>query len=119
MTREPTFIDFVREVSPASGRAKSAKPKIKVSFTGGIVVYLNPLDTRERVWGEVLDSLRASREPAYVELDASARRITSLLLPQTYIVVEIRRSSQDGDLQIEFDRSHAVHYLRRQHPRFE
>jgi hypothetical protein len=119
MTERAPLVDFVRELSLTPGRGKSAKSGIAVSFDNGAVVHLDPSDPRERIWGEVLESLRESRQPAYVELDVATGRITNLLLPQKYKVVELRQGSKGDDLQIEFDRSHALHYLRRDHPRFK
>jgi hypothetical protein len=69
------------------------------------------------VWAEVLESLRETGAPAYVEVDPSTSVITELLLPIPFSVGRIERSP-DG-LQVELIISHARHSLRRSNPDFE
>jgi hypothetical protein len=118
MRRDTALVDGVRRISKGRKRTKSADSTIEVVFAGGAVGELDPAIPRDRIWVEVLESLRASRRPAYVEFDAS-RRITSLLLPRAYTVVEIREASRGSGLQIELDISHALHYLPQDNPRFD
>jgi hypothetical protein len=119
MSKETVLVDVVRSLAKDRARGKSAKPRINIRFASGAVGRLNPDDPRERVWAEVLESLRESKKPAYIELNTSTGRITSLLLPRAHEVIAIRDAEKDGDLEVELHRSHAVHYLRRRHPRFE
>jgi len=119
MRRDTVLVDVVRSVAPDRKRPKSAKPQINIQFAGGAVGKLNPADPRERVWAEVLESLRESRKPAYVELNPSNGRIISVLLPRAHRVLAIRGADRDGDLAVELHHSQAIHYLRRRHPRFD
>jgi hypothetical protein len=123
MAPEPALVDDVRSIrheDPSSERArgKQAQPSIRIRFASGADARLNPESPRDRTWAEVLESLRASRQPAYVEIDPETRYITSLLLPRSFVVAAIRETPQ-SDLEIELEISHARHFLRRDHPRFE
>jgi hypothetical protein len=122
MTAEPALVDDVRSIrreQPTLGRARRKRehPPIRVRFAGGAEARLNPNSPRDRTWAEVLDSLRDSRQPAYVEIDPETRYITSLLLPQTFYISAIHETPQ-GDLEVELEISHARHFLRRDHARF-
>lgn len=119
MSQETAVVDLVLDLSQTGKRVKSAKPEATVSLASGATAVLDLSDPQQRVWSEVIDSLRKSRQPAYLLLHSKSRRILSLLLPQKYIVVELRELPNSGDLQLEFDRSHALHHLRRAHPQFD
>jgi hypothetical protein len=90
-----------------------------VRFAKGADARLDPTSQRDRVWAEVLESLRDSRQPAYVEIDPDTRYITALLLPQSFTVTAIRESARGESLEVELEISHARHHLRRDHPHFD
>lgn len=120
---ESAFVDDVRQVARKVPQAKGKRVKpedtgIRVRFASGVAARLNPSNPRDTVWAEVLESLRDSRQPAYVEIDPETHYITSLLLPLKFNVTAIRDAAR-GDLEIELEISHARHYLRRDHPRFD
>ena len=123
MSSETKLVDGVRDLARSS-RARSGKPTkgsetpIRVQFTSGATAQLDPANKEHLVWAEVLDSLRESRQPAYVEIDPKTRFITSLLLPRPFYVVGIQQVA-DGDLAIDLEISQARHWLRRSHPRFD
>lgn len=73
-------------------------------------------DRQAAVWAEVLESLRESGQPAYVEIDPETDRIIELLLPIRYTVDHIE--PVDDGLEVQLRISHARHYLRRSHPDF-
>ena len=100
MKRPSIVVDFVADISRRRTSARSAKTKLAVSFSSGVVAHLDPLDSRERIFGEVLESLHDSHRRAYVEINTRTGRITSLLLPQPYKVVAIRQPSTGGGLQL-------------------
>ena len=123
MAAAPVLVDDVRDVTrerPRRGRAKglAAEPSIRVRFAGGAVGRLDPAKPRDRVWADVLQSLRDTSEPAYVEIDPDTGYMTSLLLPQKLLVTAIRET-ETGDRQVELEISHARHYLRRENAGFE
>jgi hypothetical protein len=124
MAPEPALVDDVRDVARERSRAKTGRaraarePTIRVRFASGADARLNPESPRDRVWAEVLESLRDSRQPAYVEIDPETRHIISLLLPQRFTVAAIREAPA-GDVEVELEISHARHHLRREHPRFD
>jgi len=124
MTKETALVDDVRSIARTPQRVKNkreqaAEAAINVRFARGAAGRLDPASNRDRVWAEVLESLRDSRQPAYVEIDPDTRYITSLLLPQKLAVTAIRELPNRGDLEIELEISQARHYLRRDHPRFD
>jgi len=123
MAAEPVLVDDVRDVArerPRGGRAKgrAAEPPIRVRFAGGAAARLDPAKPRDRVWADVLQSLRESSQPAYVEIDPDTGYITSLLLPQRFLVTAIHKTETD-DWEVELEISHARHHLRRDHMGFE
>ncbi len=123
MAAASALVDDVRDVSRERPprkrpRAAGAESPIRVRFAGGAAGRLDPAKQRDRVWADVLQSLRESRQPAYVEIDPDTGYITSLLLPQSFIVTAIRKTETD-DLEIELEISHARHHLRRSHPEFQ
>ncbi|MEA2883847.1 MAG: hypothetical protein QOH32_3103 [Bradyrhizobium sp.] len=124
MAQESVLVDDVRDVAggrqPAKGkRAGAAGDRIRVSFATGVDARLDPGSPRDRVWAEVLQSLRDTRQPAYVEIDPDTRHITSLLLPVNFTVAAVRELPGADGVEVELEISHARHYLRREHPRFE
>lgn len=125
MKRDEVLVEGVRSIATkARGKAASASSssrasQVAVTFSGGGVGLLDFSDARDKSWAEVLASLRTTRQPAYVELDAKTRRIKTLLLPYRSAVLDVRESSRAGDLQVELEQSHAAHFLRREGMRFE
>lgn len=117
--RNTVVVDVVRRVEPDRLHARSGRPQLNISFGEGAVAHLDPADPREQVWAEVLESLRESKQPAYVELNPATRRIVALLLPSAHRVLGIEGMERDTDLRIELEDSQAVHHLRRRHPRFQ
>jgi hypothetical protein len=118
-----TLVDFVRDITrerpQKTGKARaSAEPALHVQFDGGVTGRLDPAAPRDRVWAEVLASLRDSREPAYVGIDPDTGYIVSLLLPRQFLVTAIRET-ESGDREVELEISHARHYLRRGLPDFD
>lgn len=122
MTLEPALVDHVRDMTrerPRAARGKAEGPALRVRFASGADARLNPESPRDKVWAEVLESLRDSRQPAYVEIDPQTRYITSLLIPQRFTVAAIRETPRADDVEVELEISHARHHLRRAHPRFD
>ena len=100
--------------NPASAFVGATETDADVSTT--CLYSTNASSVRER---PAIASLRTTRQPAYVEVDAKTRRIKNLLLPYRSVVLDLRESSRAGDLQVELEQSHAVHFLRRAGERFE
>jgi len=119
MAREIALVDDVLDVAVGRTRGKTKASAIDVKFGAGAVGRLDFTSARGRAWAEVLKSLQEHRQPAYVEIDPETRYIKTLLLPLSFSVKTIREALGTGDLEIELEISHAVHYLRRDSPRFE
>jgi hypothetical protein len=120
MAQDFALVDEVRAIS-GEQRGKTRKPArtgTRVLFSKGAEGRLDPESPRDRVWAEVLESRRQSRQPVYVEIDPDTHYITSLLLPLDFLVSAISESPQGGGLDIELEISQARHTLRRDHPRF-
>jgi hypothetical protein len=115
MPRRNALVDYVTRVSRPDSR--SGLPLyLEVSFGGG---RSGLLDTsyRGRVWAEVLESLRESGSPAYVEIDPETNQITQLLQPILYNVARVT-TVKEGML-VDLAISHARHILRRDHAEFK
>ena len=103
-----------RTVGPAPQKA------VSVAFAGGRVGLLDLGQPRGAVWLKVLRSLHEQKTPAYVEVEPRSQEITRLLQPTRQPVGEIQPlEGSRGDLRVTLLRSHALHVLRRSHPRFE
>jgi hypothetical protein len=123
MTSEPPLVDAVRTIRRERPKAQKTRgtaqqAAIRVRFASGADARLNPESPRDRTWAEVLESLQKAKQPAYVEIDPETGYITSLLLPRPFTVTAIRGTAE-ADFEIELEISHARHFLRRNHPRFE
>jgi hypothetical protein len=119
MTRDSALIDEVLSVVRERGRAATAEVRtLTVRFGGGATARLDPASARDRAWAEVLESLKEMHQPAYVEIDPETGYLRSLLLPRPFTVKAMRETA-GGDLEIDLEISHARHYLRREHSRFE
>jgi hypothetical protein len=121
MARDTALVDGVLEVvrERAPRGAKKAEGVISVRFDGGAAARLDPASARDRTWADVLASLKETRQSAYIEIDPKTRFITSVLLPRVLSVIAIREMPGVGDLEIDLEISHARHYLRRDHSRFD
>jgi hypothetical protein len=92
---------------------------VSVRFAGGRVGLLDVTQPRSAVWLKVLHSLHEQQTPAYVEVDPRSQQITRLLQPTLQPIGEIEPVERGGDLRVNLLRSHAVHVLRRDNPRFD
>jgi hypothetical protein len=124
MAQESALVDDVRDVAgerqPGKRKRAGAKREgIRVSFATGVDARLDPESPRDLVWAEVLESLRDTRQPAYVEIDPDTRHITALLLPRNFAVTAIRELPGGEGVEVELEISHAKHFLRREQPRFD
>jgi hypothetical protein len=70
-----------------------------------------------RIWGEVLESLRDSGQPVYVEIDPESDIINELLLPIRFLVGAVE--PLDDDVRVDLIVSQARHYVRASNPDFE
>jgi hypothetical protein len=91
-------------------------PYRRVIFGGGRSGLLDLSLDRSRIWGEVLESLRASGQPVYVEIDPDSDVITELLLPIRFVVGAVEPA--DDGVRVDLIVSQARHYLRASNPDF-
>jgi hypothetical protein len=123
---EPVF-DHIEafEDGPAAAEATMRAAKIKglqkpvvVRFAKDLQGVLDVAKARDAVWFDVMRSLQAAGRPVYVEIDRATGQISQFLQPREQPVGEIRET-EGGDFEVELLLSHAVHVLRRSHPRFK
>jgi hypothetical protein len=119
MAQETTWIDNIRSIEHPVKGARAKDSNIRLTFVGGATARLDGSKARDRTWAEVLQSLEARRQPAYIEVDPKTRFVTALLLPLPFLVKRVHELQEGGDLEVELEVSHAKHYLRRGHPNFE
>lgn len=122
MPRRKVLVDRVRELGEPSQvlgatKVEAAPGQLAVTFGRGRIAVLDLTEHRAAVWAEVLDSLRESGEPAYVEIDPETQHITELLLPAPYTVEYLERSREGFEVGLVI--SHAKHFVRRSNPEFE
>ncbi len=124
MAKPNAFVDGVSGLSrpPEAMAAKMARAPsrfVTVSFQGGRSGLLDMTVSRSAVWAEVLDSLRQTSQPAYVEVDPETNIITELYCPVVVRVGALNKIGKSDDVEVELVISHARHYLRRKNPDFK
>jgi hypothetical protein len=123
MPRANAVIADVREVTgqvtvaadERLGRAPA--PYRRVIFGGGRSGLLDLSLNHSRIWGEVLESLRDSGQPVYVEIDPDSNLITELLLPIRFLVGAVE--PVDEGVRVDLIVSQVRHYLHASNPEFE
>jgi hypothetical protein len=120
MPNPNALIARVHRVGTATEAARpavaAAPQRLTVDFEGDRTAIL-PASRRAAAWRDMLDFLRQSHTPAYVEIDAETNVITRVLMPRRMRVVALEPGA-DGDLVVRFVESHAVHHLLRSNPDF-
>ncbi len=124
MPKSKTLVDGVGSLSvpPETLAAKTGRPQsglVTVSFLCGQSGFLDMAEPRSTVWAEVLDSLRQTNQPAYVEIDPETNVITELHCPVVVSVAGVNPIGNTGDVEVELVISHARHYLRKSHPNYK
>jgi hypothetical protein len=110
---------FIRLDPPLDQAAEALRTErgVSVELEGGRRVRLSPADPRSAGLARVLDELRTRRRPVYLEIDPATLAITRLLIPHVTRILGLR-PAPDGSLDVELERSHARHRLRRDSPDF-
>ena len=126
MDPEPVFGHIEAfEDGPAAAEAlmraaKAERPQkpVVVRFAKDLRGVLDVAKSRDAVWFDVMRSLQAAGRPVYVEIDRATGQVSQFLQPRQQPVGQIRET-EGGDFEVELLLSHAVHVLRRAHPRFK
>lgn len=108
----------VAEAAKHGVRTEGLAKPVMVRFATDLRGVLDVAKTRDAVWFDVMRSLQAAGRPVYVEIDRATGQIAQFLQPRQQPVGTIRET-EGGDFDIELRLSHAVHVLRRRHPRFK
>src|SRR5262245_12897937 len=102
----------------AKSTTEGVQTPVVVRFARDLQGVLDVATARDAVWFDVMRSLQAAGRPVYAEIDSDTGRISQFLQPRQQPVGEVRET-EDGDYKVELRLSHAVHFLRRGHPRFK
>lgn len=112
------MIDGVSGVARApEARLAAGDQNVTVTFASGRKAQLDVSQHQGRVWAEVLQSLRETGQPAYVEIEPDTGVITQLLLPRNYTVTALRR--EKDRLEVELNPSQAIHAVMRSNPYYQ
>jgi hypothetical protein len=120
MPNPNALVDFVELLPPlleALTPGRAGGQFVTISFQTGRSGWLDLSKPHTGVWAGVLDSMRQSNAPVYVEIDPATSEITNLLVPLV-VGVENLTPVRD-DLEVDLVISHAKHFLRRANPDFE
>jgi hypothetical protein len=90
---------------------------LSIELDGGRVVRLDPQDKRSEGFARVFASLAELGNPVYLELDPKTEAVARIIVPRVGRVRAVREV--DGGIEIQLEKSHARHLLRRDHPDFE
>src|SRR5574341_2324853 len=105
-----------RVITISAGAKPGAPEAVIIKFEGERSAAL-PIGRRASVWSEMLESMRRSDLPAYVEIDPETSVIKRVLMPMRLRVVAIEPAA-DGDVDVRFIESQAGHHLLRGNPDF-
>lgn len=124
MVKAKALVDGVSSISPpteapSAREVRAPRKVVTVKFHDGQTGLLDMTVRKSAVWAEVLDSLRQTNQPAYVEIDPKTNVITELLCPLTVRVGEITSIAREGVVEVELIISQARHILRRKNPDFD
>lgn len=112
------ILDTIASLQPAAAAAlasMSAAPA-EIRLDSGAIVYLDSAPAHAAVWLTVLRERHLDRAPVYLEVDEPTFQITRLLLPDTFRVENVLEHPET--IEVEFECSHARHFLPRVHPDF-
>ncbi len=123
MAAGTALVDRVSEVAAdaelgATKTGSRTAPFLRVLFHSGRAGLLDMRVPQSAVWADVLQSLRETGQPAYVNIDGETGVITDLLLPQMLTVESIRPTPEEDGVQVDLVISEARHFLRRSTPRY-
>jgi hypothetical protein len=76
-------------------------------------------DPQSALWASVLNSLRQTDQPVYVEVDRATNVVTQLLLPLRVRVRDLTPLPNGDAVDVELIVSHARHTLQRTNPEFD
>jgi hypothetical protein len=121
-----TFVvDTIASLDEAAPKALGARSRpsgdermVAIRFSGGRSGVLDVSKSPGSVWASVLRNLHEMSQPAYVEIDPETSLIRQVLQPKLQPVGNIEAIERGGDMRIDLLNSHAVHFLRRTHPRY-
>jgi hypothetical protein len=115
---EFAFVDYIHTASATAEEALAPSGNwARISFSAGRSGLLDLSTERGEVWADVLASLQQQEAPAYIEIDPASSQITRLLIPQVVNVGSIK--PKDQGVEVELIISHAIHFLRATHPRYQ
>lgn len=109
------LLDHVAAISQERAVDAAGPSRRTVSFRGGRSATLEA-GRRGEFWADVLETLRQTERPAYVEIDPANNAITNVLQPIEYVVARV--SVRDDGVEVSLEISHARHLLLRRHPDF-
>jgi hypothetical protein len=97
--------------------AVGAEPLTAVRL-GQSSCFFDSNDARAKPWTALLQNLKESQDPVYIEVDDATNKIQRILLPKLFTVVAIIEIAGTGDLDVELAISHGKHFLRAANPAF-
>jgi hypothetical protein len=103
------------ETVTTEGRTTSG---VEVQFETGESATLAPTDPRLSGRAEIIEGARRLSIPLYVEVDDATRHITNIDIPLVSTVAGIT-VAPSGDVEVEFDASHARHTLKRSNTSYD
>lgn len=117
-----THVEHLRDLSrklevPPGLPEGPARDYLIVTLESGRTGRLDLSLHRSAVWTEVLESLRESGQPVYLQIDPDSGFVTELLQPRLYAVLAIREVPDGIDVELEV--SHAIHHVRSSNPDFD
>jgi Glutaminase len=120
MPKQNAIIARVSALPAARGISAAAEASAEaaraVRFEDGRTALL-PTGRRAPVWQEMLDHLRNTGTPAYVEVDPETSIIIRLLIPRV-VRVHALEPAADGNFTVTFIETQTGHHLLRSNPEF-
>jgi hypothetical protein len=115
------LVDLIHRLDPVDvpTAMRANASAITIHLQGGAAAQLEMSFPNASQIADILDDLRANREPVYLEVDLSGNRIRRVLLPRVMLVARVDAAAVGGTHQVELEPSQAVYSLRTTNPDYQ
>lgn len=107
----------LQEILTRKSATNEREAALPIKLQGEWKASLHVDHPKANAWARMLDYLQENNRPVYAELDSDTDVILRLYMPIATNVLDIAEETEV--VRVSLTGSHAVHYLRRNHPDFE